>query len=207
MQLGHPAPSLLALNLPWRVSLPVLLVIAASVTTADAEYHKYCIVGAGPAGVQLGHFLHAAGRDYITLERAPAAASFFSRYPVHRTLNSINRRHTRSGSLEFNLRHDWNSLLGTEDSIGLFGSWSTDYWPPADRLVEHINAFAAPQVEADRIRFNHNVTKIAEGSQEAVTEAKGVTERYLLTVDRQDSLGVKSTVRVACSVLIMANGL
>jgi thioredoxin reductase len=157
--------------------------------------------------VQLGHFLHAAGRDYITLERAPAAASFFSRYPVHRTLNSINRRHTRSGSLEFNLRHDWNSLLGTEDSIGLFGSWSTDYWPPADRLVEHINAFAAPQVEADRIRFNHNVTKIAEGSQEAVTEAKGVKERYLLTVDRQDSLGVKSTVRLACSVLIMANGM
>jgi len=214
MMVGHSALSLVV-NLPlWRVVLPVLLVIAASVTTADAtkdcsasEHHKYCIVGAGPAGVQLGHFLHAAGRDYVTLERAPSAASFFSRYPVHRTLNSINRRHTRSTSLEFNLRHDWNSLLGTEDSVGLFGNWSTDYWPPADRLVEHINAFAAPQIEADRIRFNHNVTKIAEGSQKAVTGAKAEIQRYLVTVDRQDSEGVVSTAEFSCSVLIMANGM
>eukprot|EP00662_Eupelagonemidae_sp_cell21_P031417 gene31417-60572_t len=51
---------------------------------------------------------------YVTFEQAPRAASWFSRYPIHRQLNSINRRFTRSAGVEFNLRHDWNSLLGEE---------------------------------------------------------------------------------------------
>ena len=50
-------------------------------------------------------------------------------------------------NLEFNLRHDWNSLLdGDLDKIPLFGNWSKEYWPPAETLVDYINAFAAPQV-------------------------------------------------------------
>ena len=68
---------------------------AAASLGAVSEHHKYCIVGAGPAGVQLGHYLHLAGRDYITLDRAPKAASWFSKFPIHRQLNSINRRYTR----------------------------------------------------------------------------------------------------------------
>ena len=55
-----------------------------------------------PAGVQLGHYLHKAGRDYVTLERNPAAASWFSKFPVHRQLNSLNRRNTRESNIEFN---------------------------------------------------------------------------------------------------------
>ena len=31
--------------------------------------HKYCVVGAGPAGVQLGHLLNQAGMDYTVFER------------------------------------------------------------------------------------------------------------------------------------------
>ena len=34
------------------------------------EYHKYCVIGAGPAGLQLGHFLQERNRDYVILERA-----------------------------------------------------------------------------------------------------------------------------------------
>lgn len=80
-------------------------------SAATEEHHRYCIVGAGPAGVQLGHLLKTAGRDYVLLERAARAASFFEAFPVHRTLNSINRRFTRKSDVEHNLRHDWNSLL------------------------------------------------------------------------------------------------
>ena len=96
------------------------------------EAHQYCVIGAGPAGVQLGNFFLTAdgddrpGRDYVVLERAKQSAQFFSEFPVHRVLNSINRRFTRSGDLEFNLRHDWNSLLGSEKTVGLFTSWSEE---------------------------------------------------------------------------------
>ena len=39
------------------------------------RHHEYCIVGAGPAGVQLAYFLHTSPepRDYIVFERAANA--------------------------------------------------------------------------------------------------------------------------------------
>ncbi len=43
---------------------------------------RYCVVGAGPAGLQLGHFLAEAGLDYVVFERADRAAPFFGRFPV-----------------------------------------------------------------------------------------------------------------------------
>ena len=33
----------------------------------------YLVIGAGPAGLQLGYFLERAGRDYWILEGGPAA--------------------------------------------------------------------------------------------------------------------------------------
>ena len=39
----------------------------------------YLVIGAGPAGLQLGHFLERAGRDYLILEGGPGAGSFFAR--------------------------------------------------------------------------------------------------------------------------------
>jgi ribulose 1,5-bisphosphate synthetase/thiazole synthase len=33
-------------------------------------YVKYIIVGAGPGGLQMAHYLHSAGRDYAVLEGA-----------------------------------------------------------------------------------------------------------------------------------------
>ena len=32
-------------------------------------YHDYCVIGAGPAGLQMGYFLNRASRDYIIYER------------------------------------------------------------------------------------------------------------------------------------------
>lgn len=63
---------------------------------ANINKSKYCIIGAGPAGVQLGHLMHRAGLDYVVFERGYQAGTFFSKYPIHRRLNSFNRRHTRS---------------------------------------------------------------------------------------------------------------
>lgn len=52
----------------------------------ESEHHKYVIVGAGPGGLQLAHYLQSAGRDYLVLEQHAVAASFFTRYPRWRQL-------------------------------------------------------------------------------------------------------------------------
>ena len=71
-----------------RLPLLLLPLLWSAAGLADAESHRYCVIGAGPAGVQLGNFLltadgeGGAGRDYVVLERAKASASFFSAYPV-----------------------------------------------------------------------------------------------------------------------------
>lgn len=60
--------------------------------------------------------------------------SFFEKYPRHRKLISINKRHTGSTNKEFNLRHDWNSLLSDDDRM-LFKEFSKDMFPHADTYV------------------------------------------------------------------------
>lgn len=62
----------------------------------------------------MAYFLQA-GRDYMVFERA-VPGSFFTRYPRHRKLISINKRYTGKTNAEFNLRHDWNSLLSPRPS-------------------------------------------------------------------------------------------
>lgn len=36
----------------------------------DVKYWDYIVIGAGPAGLQMGHFLKKANRNYIILERS-----------------------------------------------------------------------------------------------------------------------------------------
>jgi hypothetical protein len=95
-------------------------------STAAPQYHRYIVVGAGPGGLQIAHYLASAGRDYIVLDGGGSAGSFFHTFPRFRQLISINKRATGRSELDFNLRHDWNSLLseashsvqGTGDELG-----------------------------------------------------------------------------------------
>lgn len=210
------------------LGLLLVAIAAAHVTSADAgsdtcpdpesptqprEHHRYCIVGAGPAGVQLGTFLQSAGRDFVLLERNARAASFFARYPIHRTLNSINRRYTRRGLAdgnEYGLRHDWNSLLKpTGEPSMLFSSRSKEYWPAADDLVEYVNDFAAPMEAAGALRFGTNVTKVAVcGGFSRLRAGKKNKCRYVLTTETtKEGCATASRHTYTCSVLVMANGM
>ena len=41
----------------------------------NAEHHEYCVMGAGPGGLQAAEFLRAAGRDYVVFEKAASAGA------------------------------------------------------------------------------------------------------------------------------------
>lgn len=116
------------------------------------------IIGAGPAGLQLAHFLDQAGEDYLVLERAETAGSFFEHYPRHGTLLSINKVHTGYDDLESRRRYDWNALL-CEDEALQFREFSLDYFPSAAQLVAYLRAFAE-RLDLT-IAYNSAVVRIA----------------------------------------------
>ncbi|MEU3252397.1 NAD(P)-binding domain-containing protein [Streptomyces sp. NPDC006997] len=101
----------------------------------------YLILGAGPAGLQLAALLEREGRDYVVLERGSGPGTFFTRFPRHRQLISINKVNTGYGDPELALRMDWNSLL-TDDPELLFTRYSERYFPAADDLLRYLRDFA-----------------------------------------------------------------
>ena len=98
------------------------------------------IIGAGPAGLQLGYFFKKLNINYVILERNNIAGSFFDKFPHSSKLISINKRHTGSDIPDFKLRHDWNSLLSDENL--LFTDYSKDFYPDKKDLVRYLNDFA-----------------------------------------------------------------
>ena len=135
----------------------------------------YLVIGAGPAGLQLGYFLERAGRDYLILESGPTPGTFFRTFPRHRSLISINKPHTGESDPERNLRMDWNSLLSDDPGL-LFTRYSQRYFPPADELVRYLADFAAGW--RLRIRYGTRAVHVRrEDGGFAVTDAAGGTYR------------------------------
>ena len=64
--------------------------------------------------------------------------SFYTKYPIHRKLISINKIYTGRENNEYNLRHDWNSLL-SDDNRMLFKHFSREMFPPADVMVKWVS--------------------------------------------------------------------
>lgn len=114
---------------------------------SNSTTHDYIILGAGPAGLQLGYFFEKAGLNYKIIERGSGVGTSFKKFPRHRKLISINKIHTGYDDAETNLRWDWNSLLNDEEV--LFKDFDEDYFPDADALVNYLEAYQA--------RFNVNI--------------------------------------------------
>jgi thioredoxin reductase len=108
----------------------------------NVKHYEYVIIGAGPAGLQLGYYLQKAGREYIILESGETPGTFFKRFPRHRTLISNNKVYTGFDDVEMNLRWDWNSLLCDNPDL-LLKNYTKVYFPPADSFVQYLNDFAA----------------------------------------------------------------
>ncbi|MFJ2637167.1 NAD(P)-binding domain-containing protein [Streptomyces sp. NPDC087422] len=122
------------------------------------ERIDYLVVGAGPAGIQAAYFLERAGRDYLVVEAGAAPGTFFTRFPRHRKLISINKVHTGWDDPELNLRTDWNSLLSDEGSP-LFTAVTPRYFPDADDMVGYLADFA--DTHRLRIRYGTRITRIS----------------------------------------------
>lgn len=134
----------------------------------------YLIIGAGPAGLQLGYLLGRAGRDYQIFEAGDAPGTFFDVYPRHRKLISINKVHTGSSDPEINLRTDWNSLLSDQPGLRFTG-YSERYFPSAEDLVRYLRDFA--DQHRLRIRYRTRVVRIAKKDRYEVTDSSGRTHQ------------------------------
>jgi hypothetical protein len=155
--LHHPA------NVLWRLSLFTLF--EASVQNILGEgllemnVIDYLIVGAGPAGLQMGYFLKKRGVDYLILERSAEAGSFFARYPRHRQLLSINKVNTGCSELEARLRYDWNSLLSDDERLLVTRS-TQSYFPDASVLVKYLEGFR--RRHRLKVRFGVEVVRMSK---------------------------------------------
>ncbi len=135
----------------------------------------YLVVGAGPAGLQLGYLFERAGSDYLVVEAGEAAGTFFRTYPRHRTMISVNKVHTGWDDPELNMRMDWNSLLSDDPEL-LFTRYSTKFFPPADDMVKYLDDFAGKA--GINVRHGVRITEIAREDGEFVaTDAAGGTLR------------------------------
>jgi thioredoxin reductase len=132
----------------------------------------YLVIGAGPAGLQLGYLLAQAGRDYLIVEAGPSPGTFFQTFPRHRRLISINKPHTGWDDPELNLRMDWNSLLSDDPRLR-FPRYTARYFPAADDLVRYLEEFAA--TSRLRIRYDARVAHVTRDGGFRATDANGRT--------------------------------
>ena len=123
---------------------------------------EYIIIGAGPAGLQAGYFLNKFKKDYIILEKSNTVGNFFTKFPIHRKLISINKVHTGNNNKDYNLRHDWNSLLSNDNSL-LFKNYTKEFFPPADIYVKYLIDYF--QKNKLNVKFNVNVKEISKDSK------------------------------------------
>lgn len=134
----------------------------------------YIIIGGGPAGLQTGYFLKKYKKNYLILEKSNNVGNFFKKYPIHRKLISINKVHTGNKNKDFNLRHDWNSLLSDNDDL-LFTKYTKEYFPEAKILVKYLNDFYIKNKL--NVEFNSDVIKIDKESNRFYIYTKNKTYR------------------------------
>ena len=150
-------------------------VTTESATRSTPQSVQYLIVGAGPAGLQLAYFLEMAQRDYLVLEADGSPASFFSKFPRHKKLISINKVHTGYEDPEINLRWDWNSLISHDPELRL-SKFTEEYFPDTADLTAYCKEYA--EHFALNIRYNSKITHVKKVSPES--------EKFLVTDQHQN---------------------
>jgi cation diffusion facilitator CzcD-associated flavoprotein CzcO len=143
------------------------------------------IIGAGPAGVQLAYYFEQNNIQYVILEKTEMCGSFFYKYPHTSKLISINKKYTGNDDTDFNLRHDWNSLLNEDDF--LLKDYTDEFYPDHKDLNKYINDFAYKYKL--KIQYNTTVKKINK-----------LENKYEIFMNNDEDV-------ITCGKLIIATGL
>mmetsp|Transcript_8488 Transcript_8488/g.28483 ORF Transcript_8488/g.28483 Transcript_8488/m.28483 type:complete len:761 (+) Transcript_8488:204-2486(+) len=181
----------------------------------------YCALGAGPGGIQLATYLTRelhGSPSVVVLEKRDVAGSFFAKFPVHRKLISINKRAftKKQSNLDFQMRHDWNSLIDPEDwpdrftgddngphtsrARLLMQNYSTEYYPHADDLARYLDDFATQKLDG-HVSYDTEVLSIDKeyaAKAEVTTKTPGDGKIFVVKTS-------KGTWR--CNNVISATGL
>src|SRR5262245_54043104 len=136
--------------------------------------YDYIILGAGPAGLQLGYLMQSTGWHYLILETGEGPGNFFRTFPRHRKLISINKRHTGYADPELRLRMDWNSLLSDDPRL-LFPNSSASYFPRAEDMVRYLESYSA--TFSLNVRYATHVDRVARPHLFELSTADGETYR------------------------------
>jgi cation diffusion facilitator CzcD-associated flavoprotein CzcO len=112
----------------------------------------HIIIGGGAAGVQAALTLQRFNMSYIILERTDQMGIFWSKFPVHGELISVNKW-VRNASQA--MRYDWHSFLDTELS---FRNISEKYFPHRSDMVAYLTQVT--KREALRVAYNVEVIRI-----------------------------------------------
>ncbi len=129
---------------------------------------EYLVIGAGPAGLQMGRLLHRAGRDYVIVEAGPEPAGFFREFPRHRVLST-----------------DDNSLF---DGVP-FSRYSKRSFPNADDLVRYLEDFARPL----NVRYNTRVTQVEQARHVIIATGKKPYVPGIPGIEHAETYGSAST--------------
>ncbi|XP_073429109.1 FAD-dependent oxidoreductase domain-containing protein 2 isoform X2 [Dendrobates tinctorius] len=167
-----------------------IVILLLPLTFSQINTHDYCVLGAGPGGIQIAKFLEEAGRDYIVFERNLGPGSFFYHFPRHRKLISINKRFTGRMNKEFNLRHDWNSLLSQDEHLRFF-HYSHEFFPHADDMVRYLNNFSS----ALNVHYGKEIRRVKMESNLEAWHG-----HYFVLEDQMEQ-------EYMCNVLLVATGL
>ncbi|XP_069125707.1 FAD-dependent oxidoreductase domain-containing protein 2-like [Argopecten irradians] len=181
------------MNLIYITMVVLVQTLAEAIDRQPNGYDtEFCIVGAGPAGLQLAYFFEKSKMDYVVYERSNISGSFFEKYPRHGKLISINKRNTGSSNKEFNLRHDWNSLLSDDERM-LFRHYSTDLFPHKDTMIKYLNDFSE--------HFHLNIKYNTEISNIRLSPFVDDRQNHMFQMDNQHN------TTVTCRVVIIATGI
>lgn len=103
------------------------------------------IIGAGPAGIQMGSLFHG-NEDYLIVDKASEPCSFFREFPRQRRFISLNKsRH---------LRYDWNSFIGS-NALSM-RNYSDKLYPDADSYLKYVQDFSKDL----NFKFNFEIKSI-----------------------------------------------
>jgi thioredoxin reductase len=134
------------------------------------------ILGAGPAGMQLGYFMQKLGLDYRIVEAAPNPGSFYEAFPRHRKLISVSKVYTGyEKDDETRLRYDWNTLLCDDIGELCVSNYTREYFPQADDYVAYLRDYAK---HCDlNILFNTRITSLSKNTFFELRDQQGNTYR------------------------------